>query len=152
MCCASSIGGRSPGQHGEVPLENAATASCDRAKSYAGKTVEVWERLDGELSVLYEGQEIATQEAPPRASVLRGSKGDDPYEDRARFMEQVEACLPAAPRRTKKKAIETRRPTPRMQAYWEAIHEAKRRGLSQRAIATDPTLTTPNKKRCCVGQ
>jgi predicted transcriptional regulator len=24
-----------------------------------------------------------------------------------------------------------------MQAYWEAIHEAKRRGLSQRAIATE---------------
>jgi len=106
-------------------------------KSYAGKTVEVWERLDGELSVLYEGQEIATQEAPPRASVLRGSTGDDPHKERARFMEQVEACLPAAPKRTKKQAVETRRPTPRMQAYWEAIHEAKRRGLSQRAIATE---------------
>jgi ribosome-binding protein aMBF1 (putative translation factor) len=101
-------------------------------KSYAGKSVEVWERLDGELSVLYEGEEIVTQEAPPRAS-----KGDDPHKDRAKFVEQVEACLPAAPKRTKKQASETRRPTPRMQAYWEAIHEAKRRGLSQRAIASE---------------
>jgi len=106
-------------------------------RSYAGRAVEVWERRDGELTVLYEDREIATQEAPPRASVLRGSKGDDPCKDRARFLEQVEACLPAAPKRAKQQATETRRPTPRMQAYWEAIHEAKRRGLSQRAIATE---------------
>jgi len=105
--------------------------------SYAAKTVEVWERVEGELSVLYEGQEIATQEAPPRASAVRGSGSKDNYKDRVKFMEQVEACLPAAPKRTKKQAAETRRPTPRMQAYWEAIHEAKRRGLTQRAIATE---------------
>jgi transposase len=106
-------------------------------RSYAGRTVEVWERLDGELTVLYEGQEIATQEAPPRASVLRGSKGDDPYKDRTKFMEQVEACLPAAPKPVKKRAVEARGPTRRMQAYWEAIHEAKRRGLSLREIARE---------------
>lgn len=40
-------------------------------RSYAGRTVEVCERLEGELSVLYEDQEIATQEAVPRASVQR---------------------------------------------------------------------------------
>jgi len=106
-------------------------------KSYAGKIVEVWERLDGELSVLHEGREIATQEAPPRASTVRDSGRKDNYKDRVKFMEQVEACLPAAPKRPKTQAAETRRPTPRMQAYWEAIHEAKRRGLSQRAIATE---------------
>jgi hypothetical protein len=99
--------------------------------------VEVRERLDGELTVLYEGREIATQEAPPRASGLRASTGADPRKGRARFMEQVEACLPAAPKRAKQQATETRRPTPRMQAYWEAIHEAKHRGLSQRAIAAE---------------
>jgi len=104
-------------------------------RSYAGRTVEVWERLDGGLSVLYEGQEIATQEAPLRASVLRGSRDDDPYKDRAKFMKQVEACLPATAKPAKKKAVEARRPTPRMQAYWEAIHEEKRRGLSLREIA-----------------
>jgi hypothetical protein len=106
-------------------------------RSYAGRTVEVWERLDGELSVVYEGQEIATQEAPPRASVLRHGQGDDPYKDRTRFMEQVEACLPAASKPAKKKVVEARRPTPRMQAYCEAIHEAKRRGLSLREIARE---------------
>ena len=106
-------------------------------RSYAGKTVEVWERLDGDLTVLYEDQEIATQEAPPRASVLRGSKGGDQYKDRAKFMEQVEACLPAAPKPAKKRVAEPRNPTPRMQAYWEAIQKAKNRGLTLRTIARE---------------
>ena len=106
-------------------------------RSYAGKTIEVWERLDGELSVLFEDQEIATQEAPPRASVLRGSKSDGQYKDRTRFMEQVEACLPTAPKPAKKRVVEARRPTPRMEAYWEAIQEAKSRGLSLRTIARE---------------
>ena len=52
-------------------------------------------------------------------------------------MEQIEACLPAAPKPAKKKAVEARKPTPRMQAYWEAIHEAKRTGLSLRQIAKE---------------
>jgi hypothetical protein len=39
-----------------------------------GTTVEVCDWLDGELSALYEEQEIATQEAPLRACVLWGSK------------------------------------------------------------------------------
>jgi len=106
-------------------------------RSYAGRTVEVWERLDGELSVFYEEQEIATQEAPPRASVLRGSKGGDQYKDRARFMKQVEACLPTTAKPARQRVVEPRRPTPRMQAYWEAIQEAKSRGLSLRAIARE---------------
>ena len=97
----------------------------------------MWERLDGGLTVLYKEQEIATQEAPPRASVLRGSKGRQLYEDRARFMERVEACLPAAPEPSTPTAGEGRRPTPRMQAYWDAIQEAKSRGLSLRAIARE---------------
>jgi len=106
-------------------------------RSYAGRTVEVWERLDGDLAVFYEDQEIATQEAPPRASVLRGSKGTDLYKDRTEFMRLVEASLPAARKPPKRKAVRSRRPTPRMQAYWEAIHEAKRRGLSLREIAKE---------------
>jgi DNA-binding CsgD family transcriptional regulator len=52
-------------------------------------------------------------------------------------MKQVEACLPAASKPAKKRLVESRRPTPRMQAYWEAIHEAKRRGLSLREIARE---------------
>jgi len=50
-------------------------------------------------------------------------------------MQQAGARLPAAPKPAKKKLVEARRPTPRIQAYWEAIHEAKRRGLSLREIA-----------------
>jgi len=105
-------------------------------RSYAGRTVEVWERLDGGLSVLYEDREIATQEAPPRPSVLR-SNGDAPYKDRAKFLEQVEACLPAASKPARQRVVEPRRPTPRMQAYWEAIQKAKNRGLSLRTIARE---------------
>ncbi len=105
--------------------------------SYAGRTVEVWERLDGALTVLYEDQEIAIQEAPPRASVLRRGRDENPYKDRARFMEQVEACLPTASKPARKKVVEARRPTLRMEAYWEAIHEAKRRGLSLREVARE---------------
>ena len=52
-------------------------------------------------------------------------------------MEQVEACLPTASKPARKKVVEARRPTPRMEAYWEAIHEAKRRGLSLREIARE---------------
>jgi len=104
-------------------------------KSYAGKSVEVWERLDSELTVLYEGHEIETQEAPPRASVVRDSGAKDDYKDHARFMERVEACLPSARKGPKQRVTEPRRPTPRMQAHWEAIHEPKRRGLTQREIA-----------------
>ena len=100
------------------------------APTTSAGTVEVWERLDGELAVFYEEQEIATQAAPPRASVLRGSKRRQLYEDQARFMEHVEACLPAAPKPSTPTAGEGRRPTLRMQAYWDAIQEAKSRGLS----------------------
>jgi len=82
--------------------------------------------LDGGLTVLYEDQEIATQKAPPRASALRRDRDEDPYKDRARFMEQVEACLPTASKPARKKVVEARRSTPRMETYWEAIHEAKR--------------------------
>ena len=87
--------------------------------------------------MLYKEQEIATQDAPPRASVLRMSKGRQLYEDRARFMEHVEACLPAAPKPSTPTAVKGRRPTPRMHAYWDAIQEARNRVLSLRAIARE---------------
>ena len=84
---------------------------------------------------LYEGQEIETQEAPPRASVVRDSGAKDDYKNRTRFMERVEACLPSARIGPKQRVTEPRRLTPRMQAYWEAIHAAKCRSLTQREIA-----------------
>lgn len=39
--------------------------------SYAGMRVEVQERLNGTLAVCYQGQVVPSQEAPPRAGVLR---------------------------------------------------------------------------------
>jgi hypothetical protein len=45
--------------------------------SYAGKRVEVQERLDGSLVVCSQGRVIPTQEAPPRLTALR-ALGQDP--------------------------------------------------------------------------
>ncbi len=43
--------------------------------SYAHARVEVQERLNGSLVIAYQGQTIATQEAPPRPITLRARKG-----------------------------------------------------------------------------
>ncbi len=42
--------------------------------SYARAKVEVQERLDGSLAVVYQGSVISTREAPPQASALRARK------------------------------------------------------------------------------
>ena len=104
-------------------------------RSYAGRVAEVSVQLDGTLSVAYDGRAIPTQEAPPRSSVLRESCGHQQCADRAGFMERVAACLPTVAETTVPAAVEGRTPTPRMQAYWDAIQEAKSRGLSLRAIS-----------------
>ena len=43
--------------------------------SYTHARVEIQERLDGSLVVVYQGQVIATQEAPPHAVTLRARTG-----------------------------------------------------------------------------
>ena len=44
----------------------------DRGRpSYAGSVVDVLEGLDGRLAVQHEGRIVASQEAPPRPSILR---------------------------------------------------------------------------------
>ena len=40
-------------------------------RSYAGAVVDVLEGLDGQLAVLYQGEIIPSQEAPPRPGILR---------------------------------------------------------------------------------
>lgn len=107
----------------------------DDRSSYAGIVVEVRERLDSQLSVVYQGRNIPTQEAPPRSSVLRESCSHRRCDDATWFMERVTACLPSAEETTTPAVVESRRPTPRMQAYWEAVQAAKSRGLSLRAIS-----------------
>ncbi|MCK4394809.1 ISNCY family transposase [Candidatus Bipolaricaulota bacterium] len=108
--------------------------------SYAGIVVEVRERLDGQLSVVYQGRDIPTQEAPPRRSVLHDGNRNQEHHlspEGARFTERVAALLPSAEDSGTPTVPKNRRPTPRMQAYWDAVQEAKSRGLSLRAIARE---------------
>jgi hypothetical protein len=100
-------------------------------KSYAGRKVEVWEALDGEVSVHYEGEQIPIQEAPRRANLLREMQ----RKKQTRLMERVEACMPTPAKPDKATAATPRQPTPRMVAYWEAVQIAKSKGLSLRAIS-----------------
>jgi len=113
----------------------------DDRLSYAGIVVEVRERLGGELSVVYQGRDIPTQEVPPCRSVLRDGNGNQVRHlspEGARFTERVVALLPSAEDSgTPLTVPKNRRPTPRMQAYRDAVQEAKNRGLSLRAIARE---------------
>ena len=51
--------------------------------SYARARVEVQERLDGRLVVYYQGQAVASREAPPHAVTLRARKGARPTASRS---------------------------------------------------------------------
>lgn len=110
---------------------------------YAGKRVEIQERLDGNLVVCYQGRAISTREAPPRPGILRS--GDWIPEHRLapvpqwldRILRQNETHRKeersekaASPRSTT-----PRKPTPRQQARWDAVQAENNRGLSLRAIA-----------------
>ena len=110
--------------------------------SYAGNLVEVQERLSGNLVVCYQGRAIATREAPPRPGLLR-SGGRIPEHELAPIPQWLDRILRqnetqgqergqnrASPRTTTPK-----RPTPRQQVRWDAVHAEKDRGRSIRAIA-----------------
>ena len=129
--------------------------------SYAGAQVEVQERLDGQFVVRYKGRTIPTQEAPPRPGVLRalnGARGHNLNPDRfvnggvqKHLREQlaalesvsVEQVMADGASRNGTNGIRTRsssprrKPTPRQRTRWEAVQEAKRQGLSLRAIARE---------------
>lgn len=112
----------------------------DDRSSYAGIVVEVWEQLDGQVLVVYQGRDIPTQEAPPRRSVLRdGNRNQEHYlsSEGTYFTECVAALLPQVENADISPIPENRKPTLRMQAYWDAVQEAKSRGLSLRAIARE---------------
>lgn len=87
--------------------------------SYAGVQVEVQHRLDGSLVVCHAGQALATQEAPPRPAFLRP-------------LPPVAAIPLVAPAWE-----QTRSPTPKQRARWEAVQAAMLRGLGVRAIARE---------------
>ena len=115
--------------------------------TYAGVKVDVLEGLDGQL--------IPGQEAPPRPNILRGVNGHPshapPYRnglgsrwervlaslDRERAEENDRNHDSGAAKVRKKATSAPRRPTPKQIARWEAVHAAKRRGLSIRAITRE---------------
>ena len=134
--------------------------------SYAGLQVEVLERADGELMIRYQGEIVDFQEGDPRPSALWGEgSGSFPspvgsevaddvanghldreqrklladlessVEKRAKARKAAGKC-----RAGKEKPVRHqlhRKPTPTQQARWEAVQQAKSRGLSLRAIARE---------------
>ena len=120
--------------------------------TYAGVKVDVLESLDGQLIVEHEGYVIPSQKAPPRPNTLRGVNGHSSHTppdhnglgsrwatvlaslDRERAEESDREAI----HRERKKATPLpRRPTPKQVARWEAVHEAKRKGLSIRGITRE---------------
>jgi len=133
--------------------------------SYAGVQVEVQERLDGHLVVRYRNRTIPTQEAPPRPGVLRTLNGAHVHglnldrlvkgvsrvqahqRDRLAALEAItvegEQVMADDIARNRANGVRKppvaprRKPTPRQRARWKAVQEAKRRGISLRAIARE---------------
>ena len=115
--------------------------------------MDVLEGMDGQLVVEHEGQLIPSQEAPPRPNILRGVNGypshAPPYRNGlGSRWERVLASLDreraeendrddSAAKVRKKATSVPRKPTPKQIARWEAVHAAKRRGLSIRAITRE---------------
>ena len=133
--------------------------------TYVGAHVEIQERLDGKLVVRYQDRIVPTQEAPPRPGVLRalnGARGGGGAtleslvagvsynriggheQEGLGVMGAAGQGLAAGSLTTDRvngaihlKALRSRQPTPRQRARWKAVHRAKRRGLSLRAIARE---------------
>ena len=120
--------------------------------TYAGSKVDMLETLDGQLVVEYEGRVIPSQEAPPRPNTLRnvdGHSSNTPPNrnglgsrwatvlaslDRERAEERDREVV----HRERRKATPLpRKPTPKQVARWEAVHAAKRKGLSIRGITQE---------------
>ena len=121
--------------------------------TYAGVNVDVLEGLDGQLVIEHEGQLIPSQEAPPRPNILRDVNGHSSHAplNRNGLGSRWERVLASLDReraeenvrdrggtRVRRKATPApRKPTPKQVARWKAVHAAKRRGLSIRAITRE---------------
>ena len=132
--------------------------------SYAGLRVEVLERADGELLIRYQGEVVDFQEAAPPSAALWGEgSGSFPSPEGSEVADgaanghldddqrKLLAGLDSSVRRkawvkrasglgrgTQGKPLRHqlhRTPTPTQQARWEAVQQARSKGLSQRAIA-----------------
>ena len=131
----------------------------DRGRpSYAGSVVDVLEGLDGRLAVQHEGRIVASQEAPPRPSILRSfdtrtvhttvpsrhtngviRRSEDEVASMGTMLEvdklRDDADRNGAARVRKTVTPRSRKPTPLQTARWKAVQKAKRKGLSIRGIA-----------------
>ncbi len=134
--------------------------------SYAGLQVEVLERADGELLIRYQGETVDFQEGePPAASLWGEGTGRLPSADQpetasglasSHLDDEQRKLLVALDSSVEKRAKSRkatgkgragkekpvrhqlhRKPTPTQQARWEAVQQAKSRGLSLRAIARE---------------
>ena len=134
--------------------------------SYAGLQVELLERADGELMLRYQGEPIDFQEATLRSPALWGEgsgrfpspEGPEVAGDQANGhldgdQRKLLAGLESSVRRKAKAKKVTgqgqgtqgkplrhqlnRTPTPTQQARWEAVQQAREKGLSLRDIARE---------------
>ena len=119
------------------------------------------EGLDGRLTVQYEGRIVASQEAPPRPSILRSfdtrtvhttgpsshhTNGistipEDEVAVKGAMLEadklHNDADRNGAVRVRKTVTPRSRKPTPLQTARWKAVQKAKHKGLSIRGIARE---------------
>ena len=116
--------------------------------TYAGLKVDVLEGSNGQLVIEHEGQVIPRQEAPPRQNILRDVNGHSSHAPPHRngLGSRWERVLASLDRERAEEndrnhdsgtARARRKPTPNQIARWEAVHAAKRRGLSIRAITKE---------------
>ena len=136
----------------------------DRARpSYAGSVVDVLEALDGRLAVQHEGRIVASQQAPPRPSILRSfgtrtvhttvpsrytngviRRSEDEGESMGTMLEadglRDDADRNGAARVRRTATPRSRKPTPLQTARWKAVQKAKRKGLSIRGIARELSI------------
>ena len=127
--------------------------------SYAGLRVDVLERADGELMIRYQGEAVDFQEGPPPSSALWGADtGCSPGPELQEATDGVVHSHLNVVQRELLSTLETaakeaaegwggkekpvrhqmhRTPTATQQARWEAVQQARDRGLSLRAIARE---------------
>ena len=132
--------------------------------SYAGLQVEVLERADGELMISYHGETVDFQESPQPLSSLWGATNpstlglelqpiaDDSANGHLNWAQRklLDSLEPSHEEEVNAKRVVTkvgrgagkpvrhslyRTPTRAQQARWETVQQAKRLGLSLRAIA-----------------
>ena len=149
--------------------------------NYAGLRVEVLERADGELMILYQGAAVDFQEGPSPSSALWGaasgcSPGAEPQEvaggvvsshmneaqrerlaalessDRDEVNSEGKAAKHGGGKEKPVRHQLRRTPTPTQQARWEAIQLARRQGLSLRAIARNLGMAKNTAKKYALAE